>query len=158
MYIAKYIRYPLMLVAAILFMSSVTARAADIASVSNAWVRATVPGQNVAAAYMDITAHTPATLVGAETSVAGKVALHQMSMEAGVMKMRQVVRIALPANQKVSLGAAGYHLMLVDTRRELKAGDRVPLALILRNGQGVKSTVQVDAEVRAVNEGAAHHH
>ncbi len=132
---------------------------ADLFKVTNPWVRATVPGQTVAGAYMDIAAQAPGVLVGVESPVAGKVELHTMSMDGGVMKMRQVIRITLPASQTVNLKPGGYHVMLLDLKRQLKAGERVPLALTIRTRQGVKSTLNVDAEVKSVSSASdAHTH
>ena len=146
-----------MLVAALLLIAGSAAWSAEIFSVTNPWVRATVPGQTVAGAYMDISAQAPAALVEVESPVAGKAELHTMSMDGGVMKMRPVVRIALPASQKVSLKPGGFHVMLLDLSRQLKAGERVPLVLTFRTRQGVKSTLKVDAEVRGVTDAHAHH-
>jgi copper(I)-binding protein len=137
-------------VAAVLVLaSSAAAIAADAVSVSNPWVRATVPGQSVAGAYMDITVKANAALVAAESPVAGKVELHTMTMDGGVMKMRAIEKLELPANTTVSLKPGGYHMMLIDIKRELKAGERVPLKLTVQERKGAKSTLQVDAEVRA---------
>lgn len=58
---------------------------------------------------MDITAQAPATLVAAESPVAGKVELHTMSMDGGVMKMRPLEKIELPARKTVNLRPGGYH-------------------------------------------------
>ena len=63
--------------------------------------------------------------------------------------MRAVAKIDLPANQTVSLKPGGFHIMLVDIKRELKAGERVPLRFTLQDRRGVTSTLEVDAEVRA---------
>jgi copper(I)-binding protein len=124
--------------------------AAEAASVDDPWVRATVPGQSVAAAYLEITAKSAAALVGADSPLARKAELHTMMLDGGVMKMRPVAAVELPANQRVSLKPGGYHIMLLDIRRELKAGERVPLRLVVRDAKGVKSTLKVEAEVRAV--------
>ena len=129
---------------------------AESVTTGNAWVRATVPGQSVAGAYLDITAGTPAALVAVDSSVARKAELHMMSMDGGVMKMRPVGKIELPARQTVSLKPGGYHIMLIDIKRELKAGERVLLKLTLQGDRGVKSTLDVDAEVRAAAATARH--
>ena len=126
------------------------AYAAEPATTANVWVRATVPGQSVAGAYFDITSLAPATLIAAASPVAGKAELHTMTMEGGVMKMRPVGKIDLPARQTVSLKPGGYHIMLIDIKRELKAGERVPLELVVQDGKGVKTTLTVDAEVRGI--------
>jgi len=138
------------LVAAFVLGTCAAAIAADAVSVGNAWVRATVPGQSVAGAYMDITAQASAALVAAESPVADKVELHTMSMDGGMMRMRALERLVLPAKRTVSLTPGGHHLMLIGIKHQLKPGERVPLTLTVRDQRGVKSTLQVDAEVRAV--------
>ncbi len=134
--------------AAIVLASGAPAAATDAVSVANAWVRATVPGQSVAGAYLDITAHAPALLVAAQSPVAGKVELHTMSMDGGVMKMRALERLDLPAGKIVKLTPGGPHLMLTAIKRQLKAGERVPLALTLRDKKGQQTVLHVEAEVR----------
>ena len=142
--------------AALAWLPVCGALAAESVTTANAWVRATVPGQSVAGAYLDITASAPAALIAAESPVAGKTELHSMSMDGGVMKMRPVEKIELPAKQTVSLKPGAYHVMLIDIRRELKAGERVALKLVVQDAKGVKSTLQVDAEVRGVTGQAPH--
>ena len=138
--------------AVLVLASSAAALAADAVSVSNPWVRATVPGQNVAGAYLDITAKAPAALIAAESPVAGRVELHTMTMDGGVMKMRAIEKLELPANATVSFKPGGHHVMLIDIKRELKAGERVPLRLTVQDQKGARSTLQVDAEVRAATD------
>jgi copper(I)-binding protein len=134
------------------------ALAADAVSVSNPWVRATVPGQSVAGAYMDIKAKARTALVAVESPVAGNAELHTMTMDGGVMKMRPLEKLELPANKTVNLKPGGYHVMLIDIKRELKAGERVPLTLTLQDQKGGKSTLQLDAEVRAAAAGGHMQH
>jgi copper(I)-binding protein len=145
--------------AALVFMlaSDTTAAAADAVKISDPWVRATVPGQSVAGAYMGLTSNVPAALIAADSPVARKTEPHATTFDGGVMKMRAVERIELPANETVVLKPGGYHLMLVDIKRELKPGDRVPLTLILQDRNGARSTMQLDAEVRAAAVGTMPH-
>ena len=143
---------------AVLSWLAAAACAAEPVSVSNAWVRATVPGQSTGSAYMDLTAGAPATLVAAQSAVAAKVQLHSMAMDGGVMKMRAVAKVELPAHQTVSLNPGGYHLMLVDLNHQLKAGERVPLSLVVADAKGVKTTLKLDVEVRASAPEADHMH
>jgi periplasmic copper chaperone A len=144
--------------AALVFMlASDTTVAADAVKISDPWVRATVPGQSVAGAYMELTSNVPAALVAADSPVARKTEPHSTTFDGGVMKMRAVERIELPANKTVVLKPGGYHLMLVDIKRELKPGDRVPLTLIVQDRNGARSTLQLDAEVRAAAVGTMPH-
>lgn len=131
--------------------SSAATIAAEVVSVSNPWVRATVPGQNVAGAYLDITAKAPAALIAVECAVAARAELHTMAMAGGVMKMRPIEKLQLPANQTVNLKPGGPHVMLIGIKRELKPGGRVPLTLTVQDQKGVKSTITLDAEVRAAS-------
>ena len=128
--------------------------AAETVSVGNAWLRATAPGQKTAGAYMELTGSAGAALIAVETPAAGRAELHSMSMEAGVMRMRSVGKIDLPAK----LAPGGLHVMLLDLRRPLKEGDRVPLTLTVRDAGGRQTTVRVEAEVKAMGAAAMHGH
>ena len=57
-------------------------------SVSQAWVRGTVQGQKATGAFMQLKSTDGATLVAAQSPVAGVVEIHEMKMENNVMKMR----------------------------------------------------------------------
>lgn len=144
--------------AAVFFCTlSAAALAAVPVTVAHAWVRATVPGQSVAGAYMDITSSAPAALIGAASPLARKAETHAMMVDAGVMKMRAVQKIELPADVTVNLKPGGLHLMLVDVKRELKPGERVPIKLIVQDRRGAKTILHVDAEVRAAGGGSISH-
>lgn len=143
------LRYMRAFAAALVLGSGAAAMGADAVSVGNPWVRATVPGQSVAAAYMDLTAQAPSALVGAHSPIARKAELHTMSVDGGVMKMRALERLELPGKKTVTLAPGGHHVMLIGIRHQLKVGERVPLTLTLQDRKGVKSTVLVEAQVRA---------
>ena len=116
-------------------------------TVSNAWVRATAPGQTIAGAYLKITSATTAYLVGGSSAAAKSVEIHEMTMENNVMKMRPVTRLELPAGTAVELKPGGYHLMLVDVTRPLVKGDSVPLTLTVEDKGGRRHAVKVKAKV-----------
>ena len=145
----------LIVLSCVLAMSCANAGAAQV-TVNAAWVRATVPGQTIAGAYLKITSASTAYLLGASSPVAKAVELHQMSLENNVMKMRPLARLELPAGAAVELKPGGYHLMLIDVTHPLVAGERVPLKLMVENKDGRRQTVDVVAEVG--QPGAAMHH
>ena len=118
--------------------------------VTNAWARATVPGQKVGGVYMDIRSATPARLLSVSTSAAGRAELHNMKMENGVMKMSAVAGIDLPSGQTVKLAPGGYHVMLIDLKRELKQGESVPVVLTIESRDKTRQTIEVKAEIRDV--------
>ena len=124
---------------------ALSAFAAQDVTVSGAWVRATAPGQDSAAASMNITSRQDARLVAVSSPVA-KAQIHTMKQQNGMMVMREVGSLALPAGHEVMLGA-GAHIMLVGLKHALKPGDSVPLKLTFEIGKH-RETVEVDAAVR----------
>ena len=71
-----------------------------------------------------------------------------MRVKNGVMEMRQLESLELPAKQTVKLEPGGLHIMLLDLKRPLKPGDKVPLRLTLQRADRSKTVVEVQAEVR----------
>lgn len=118
-------------------------------TVTQAWVRATVPAQKATGAYMDIRSAENASLVGASSPAAKIVEVHKMAMENNVMKMRAVKSLALPAGKPVQLKpGGGYHFMMVDLAKPLKKGDVVTITLTIEGKDRKRQTVEVRAEVR----------
>jgi len=72
-----------------------------------------------------------------------------MRLENGVMEMRQLESLELPAKQTVKLEPGGLHIMLLDLKNPLKSGDKVPLRLTLQRADRSKTVVEVQAEVRS---------
>ena len=121
-----------------------------------AWVRGTVLGQTTAGAYMELTSNRRANLLGAESPAAGGAEIHEMKMEGDVMRMRAVSRLELPPGKTVELKPGGYHMMLVDLKRPLKMGDRVPIRLKVELSDKTIRTIQVVAEVRELAAAGGH--
>jgi copper(I)-binding protein len=126
-------------------------------TVSDAWIRATVPAQSSSGAFMQLTSRQDARLVGVRTPVAGSAQLHQMEMQGQSMKMRAVDGIALPAGQAVNLASGGYHVMLFELKRQLKEGESVPLTLVVEDAGHKRSDVTVNVPVRALTYSPAGH-
>ncbi len=120
-------------------------------AVKESWVRATVPAQTASGAFLQITSKQDARLVSAKSPVAGVVEIHEMTMDKDVMKMRAIAGIDLPAGKAVELKPGGYHVMLIDLKRQLKAGDTVPLTLVVEGKDGKRRSVAVKAPVRPLN-------
>lgn len=136
----------------IAFLLGAASAFAGEATVTGAWVRATAPGQDSAAVSMNITAHKAARLVAASSPAAERVEIHIMKHENGMMMMREVDSLALPANQEVSLGS-GSHLMLVGLKQPLKAGGSVRLALTVEYADKHREIITVNAEIRPLTAG-----
>jgi copper(I)-binding protein len=117
-------------------------------SVSDPWIRATVPQQKAAGAFMQLRSVKGGRLVEVKTPVAGRVELHQMAMEGQTMRMRAVEAIDLPAGQTVNLASGGYHVMLFDLKRQLKDGEQVPLTLTVLDAGGKRESVTLSVPVK----------
>ena len=137
----------LALAAILLGVSATAALAADV-EVKDAWVRGTVAGQQATGAFMEISSKSGATIVGAVSPAAAITEIHEMKMAGGVMQMRPIPRLELPAGKPVRLGPGGYHVMLIDLKQALKKGDMVPLTLQVEGSDKKIEAVTVKAEVR----------
>ncbi len=141
-----------------LLLALLAAPATAQVTIADAWVRGTVPGQKATGAFMNLTSATDATLVAASSPVAKVVEIHEMAMEGGVMKMRAVERLALPAGKPVGLKPGGYHVMLMDITGQLKDGEMVDVSLTFADKDGKKSTQQVRIPVKALTASAMPKH
>ena len=120
----------------------------DSITIRNAWVRATVPGQRVAGAYLTLRSTTAARLTRVRTSVAPEVEIHEMSERDGVMRMRRLASLDLPAGREVQLAPGAIHLMLEDLKSPLRAGDEVELELITESDKKTPATTRIRVPVR----------
>ena len=119
-------------------------------TVKDAWVRGTVAQQKASGAFMQITSKQGGKLMEVRTPVAGVAEVHEMAMDGNMMRMRAVPALELPAGQAVELKPGGYHVMLMDLKGTLKAGDTVPLTLVVEGKDGKRETLEVKAPVRAL--------
>ena len=117
-------------------------------TVTNPWVRATVPQQKATGAFLQIKSAKDARLVEARSPAANVVELHEMTMVDNVMKMRATTGVALPAGKVVELKPGGYHVMLVDLKQPINEGDRVPLTLVIEDKDHKRETIEVNAVAR----------
>jgi copper(I)-binding protein len=131
--------------AAMIFALSASGAMAQSGTVEikDAWARATPGGAQTAAAYVTLVSPADDRLTGVATPEAQKAELHSMTMENGVMKMRQVDGIDLPAGKAVTLKPGGYHIMLTDLTQPLKEGQTFPLTLTFAKAGTQNVTVAV---------------
>lgn len=138
-------RLPVLLIAAFL---AAPVLAADV-KIENAWIREPAPGQPVMGGYMDITSDKDASLTQASSPAFGKIELHEMKMQGDVMQMREIGKLALPKGKTVRLEPGGLHMMLYAPKSMLKAGDKIPLTLVISSG-GKTEKLETTAEVRSM--------
>lgn len=101
------------------------------------------PGIRTTAAYMTLGngGDSDVRVIAAACPAAGATELHQHIDDGGVMRMRQVKEIVVPARGVVTLRPGGYHVMLIDLKVPLKEGDR--LAITLAFSDGGSKTIEV---------------
>lgn len=129
-------------IAATLFVTFITlalgspARAEEVKAgdlvIKQAWSRATPGGAKVGGGYLTIEnkGAAPDRLIGGSTEVAGKIEVHEMSMDNGVMKMRPVEGgLTIGPGKTVKLDPNGFHLMIMNLKSPLKQGEKVPVTL-----------------------------
>ena len=141
--------YPRLIV--LMLLSSCAVASAQI-KVEAPWVRATVPGQQATGAFMKITSGQAVKLIAVTTPAANIHEIHEMKMEGGVMKMRaHLSGLDIPANETIELKAGGYHVMMMDLQRAVKAGETVAMQLQFADARGNRQLVAVSAKVSFKN-------
>ncbi len=125
-----------------------TEAAASAIAITAPWSRETSEGQKAGGAFMMIanTGTAADRLIGGSSPVAGRVETHTMEMDGDVMRMRELEDgLEVPAGGEVLLKPGSFHVMLMDLKEPLKAGEKVPLTL---NFQGA-GPVEVALEVQS---------
>ena len=135
--------------------------------VTQAWSRATPGGAPVGAGYLALTTRgaEAARLIGGSTEVAGRIEVHEMSMDNGVMKMRELAGgVEVKPGETVTLKPGGNHLMLMGLKRGLKEGERFKAQLDFAKGGKTEVEFVVQGMGAAAAPGAMaapaaeHHH
>jgi copper(I)-binding protein len=128
--------------------------------VEQPWSRATPGGAQVAVGYLTIKNEgaAPDRLLSATADISGRAEIHLMSMGDGIMTMRQVTEgVPVPPGGAVALEPMGYHLMFMDLKRQLKAGEQFSGTLTFEKAGTLEVTFEVEA-MGATAPGPAEHH
>jgi len=144
-----------------LALSTPLLAAAGPIEVREAYAHATSTAQPVGAGFLTVANSGGADrLLGVSCSCSQSTELHAMSMDGGVMKMRKLDAIDVPAKGSVVLEPGGLHLMLIGLKAPLAEGQSVPLELRFDKAGVVKTVLKVRARVPAGHEGheAMHKH
>jgi len=122
--------------------------AAESVQVDDPYVRAVPPGLTNSASYMSLinTSDQAYALVSVETPAARIAELHEHVHEDGMMMMREVAAIEIPAQGRAVLQPGGLHVMLIGLTRDLKPGEALPIVLVFKDG----SRKEVQARVRKI--------
>jgi copper(I)-binding protein len=117
-------------------------------TIGHPWSRATPPGAPTAGGYMTVEnrGREPDRLLGGTTPAAGRVEIHEMTVQDGIMRMRPLSDgLPIPAQGSVVLEPGGYHLMFIALERRLKEGDEVAVTLHFEKAGEVDVVFRVEA-------------
>ena len=114
--------------------------------IDHPYARATPPGATTGGAYVTVEnkGATPDKLLAASTPAAKFVEIHQMSMNGGMMTMRAVQGIEIKAGARIELKPGGYHLMLLDLKKPLRTGAKIPLTLVFEKAGKLEVSAWVE--------------
>jgi copper(I)-binding protein len=115
--------------------------------VTGAWARPSMPERPMSAAYGVI--ENPGTaavvLTGVRCNATPNAQIHESFEENGMMRMRHIPELTVPAGGRVELRPGGHHIMLMMLPSPLAAGGRVTCELLA----GERVVGRLEAEVRA---------
>lgn len=145
-----------LLLGGLLFAGGAHATAAEHVHASHAWIRL-LPGDLPAGAYVTLQndGDQPAALSGASSAQYADVMLHHSSTAGGMSRMTMVDAMIVPAHGQAVLAPAGYHLMLMQPTRPVKAGDTVVLTLKFADGSAL-DTRFIARPANAIDAGDEH--
>lgn len=114
-------------------------------TITGQWVREAPPGARALGGYLTITnqGKKPLTLVGAASPLFGSVEMHTIVEEEGRMRMVEVKSLEIAPGEALELKPRDKHLMLMRPKKDLKAGDQVPLELDFGPAGRVKLSLEV---------------
>ncbi|HEY0232998.1 MAG TPA: copper chaperone PCu(A)C [Dokdonella sp.] len=130
-----------------LFGCAGIAQAAGKLGVTDAWIREAPPGASMLAGYATLknTGDAPVTVLTVQSDVFRMASLHETVIDDGVSRMRELHRIELAPGASVTLKPGGKHLMLMQPRQEVHAGDKVEMLFLLVDGTRLETYFDVVA-------------
>ena len=141
------------MLASVLFVAALCAapaRAQEVKAgdlvITQAWARATPNGAKIGGGYVTIEnkGSAPDRLIGGAGEIAGKIEVHEMAVNNGLMTMRPLdTGLTIEPGQTVKLAPGGYHLMMFDLKGPLKQGEAVPITLKFEKAGEVKVSLAV---------------
>ena len=95
----------------------------------NAWVAATEESDDMSVAYMSLLSHEDLILTSITSPTIKTIEMHNTILEKGIMKMRMAHEIKIDHDKTFEFKSGGSHLMLMDFKGPLKAGQKVKMTL-----------------------------
>ena len=130
------------------FTVSSTEPDGDVVAIMNSWVREAHEKATVNAGYMTLlnASDEEVTLLKVESDAYNKIEVHEMVVVDGLMEMREVEDLSIPANGQIRFEPGGKHLMLMGPKEHLKTGQKVDMTLMFKSGKKQTVSIQVAAK------------
>ncbi len=131
---------------------AVQSRSGDLV-VTDALVRLNANPAAPSAAYFTVTGgELPATITGVQSADAARAELHESMNDGGMMQMRRVGDVDVPAGSTVRFRQGGLHVMLFDISGPARAAGRLTLSIAFADG----TSRDVEARIVAATDMGAH--
>lgn len=134
------------------FLAAMSAHAHDYKlkeiEIKHPWTRATPKGAKIAGGYLTLVNHGAAAdrLVSMSSGNAGRVEIHEMKEEHGIMKMRPLSQgIAVAPGETVTFAPGGLHVMFMDLKGPLAQGENLAAQLVFEKAGAIDVTFKVEA-------------
>jgi len=122
-----------------------TAKASNAISIKEGYIKASIPGSNITAAYMTLVNQSDKaiTLQKITSDISDRIEIHEHSMVDDMMRMRQVEQITIGANSIVVLEPSGLHLMIFSLKQQLREDELKALTLHFSNSAKINIQLPV---------------
>jgi copper(I)-binding protein len=116
--------------------------------IEKAWIGSTEPGDDMSVAYMSLLSHEDLILTSVTSSKINTIEMHNTILEKGVMKMRMAHEIKIDHDKTFEFKSGGSHLMLMDFKGPLKAGQKVKLILHFKDYKNQSFDKSIDVVIK----------
>ena len=113
----------------IVFLITTEIYAAPDIKIKNAWIASTQESDDMSVAYMSLFSDEDLILTSITSPTIKIIEMHNTILEKGIMKMRMAHEIKIDHDKTFEFKSGGSHLMLMDFKGPLKAGEKVKLTL-----------------------------
>ena len=112
--------------------------------IHSAWMRPAVKGEN-GAVYFVIHNHSSEgdELMGVSSDLAAAAEMHESKMSGDIMQMNRAESVPLEAFAEIEFAPGGLHIMLVDLKQDVRAGDEIEVILHFKNFEDIRVAVPV---------------
>ena len=126
--------------------------------IHSAWMRPAGQGEN-GAVYFVIHNHSSKAdeLIAVSSDIAAAAEMHESKMSGDVMQMNQLESVPLEAFAEIEFAPGGLHIMLVDLKQDIKAGDEINVILHFKNSHDINIRVPVRETARPEDHSSEDH-